>query len=331
MKKNKLPFLNIAHKLYYLIILIGVTSCVSPPSIKQWNNYSFERSENNPLIYPEMEGLGGRLGENINGPSVIKVPKWVKNPLGKYYMYFAHHHGKFIRLAYANSPEGPWNIYKPGALQIENTSAVGHIASPDVIIDEESKTIRMYFHGYNYNREGQKTFLSTSKDGLDFTALSSVLGRSYFRNFNYKGSHYALVSGTFYRSSDGIQPFEKGAQILPKIRHSAVTVVGDNLIVFNSQKGDAPERILKMIINLSEGTWKTWKPGIQEELLKSETTYEGVNLPIKESVNGFARTRLHELRDPAILVDKTGIYLYYSVAGESGIAVAKAIDNSKNK
>lgn len=331
MKKNKLPFLNIEYKLYYLLILIGVTSCVTPPSIKQWNNYSFERSENNPIIYPEMEGLEGRLGENINGPSVIKVPKWVENPLGKYYMYFAHHHGKYIRLAYADNPTGSWVIYKPGVLHLNETAAVGHIASPDIIIDENTKTIKMYFHGKLPNSKLQKTFLSTSKNGLNFTASDTILGSSYFRNFNYKGSYYALVSGTFYRSSDGIKPFEKGAQILPKIRHSAVTLVGDNLVVFYSQKGDAPERILKMVINLSEGSWKTWKPGIQEELLKSETTYEGVDLPIKESVNGFARTRLHELRDPAILVDKSAIYLYYSVAGESGIAVAKAIDNSKNK
>ena len=26
---------------------------------------------------------------NINGPSLIKVPDWVKNPLGNYYLYFA--------------------------------------------------------------------------------------------------------------------------------------------------------------------------------------------------------------------------------------------------
>jgi hypothetical protein len=34
------------------------------------------------------------LGDNVNGPSVIRVPPWVKAPLGRYYMYFAHHLSK---------------------------------------------------------------------------------------------------------------------------------------------------------------------------------------------------------------------------------------------
>ena len=58
---------------------------------------------------------------NINGPSVISVPSWVKNPLGKYYMYFAHHKGEYIRLAYADSIEGPWRIYQPGSLRVKDS------------------------------------------------------------------------------------------------------------------------------------------------------------------------------------------------------------------
>ena len=30
---------------------------------------------------------------NINGPSLVRVPEWVEDPLGKYYLYFAHHRG----------------------------------------------------------------------------------------------------------------------------------------------------------------------------------------------------------------------------------------------
>jgi hypothetical protein len=40
------------------------------------------------------------LGNKINEPSVIRVPSWIENPLGRYYLYFAHHKGRFIRLAY---------------------------------------------------------------------------------------------------------------------------------------------------------------------------------------------------------------------------------------
>ena len=62
------------------------------------------RFDTNPLInfdsYPP-------LGENICGPSVIRAPDWLTALLGQYYMYFAHHSGKHIRLAYADALDGP--------------------------------------------------------------------------------------------------------------------------------------------------------------------------------------------------------------------------------
>ena len=268
------------YKLIIVFLVLTASACVSSSHIEKIKNGAFVRLENNPIITPEMEGLEGHVGENINGPSVIKVPDWVENPLGKYYMYFAHHHGKFIRLAYADSPTGPWTIYKPGVLQIDKTSAKGHIASPDVIIDEDTKTIRLYFHGYNQDKSGQKTFYSTSNNGLDFIASETILGPSYFRVFKYKSDYYALVKGSFYHSEDGMQPFKKGVLILPKARHTAVSLDGDNLVVFYSQKGDTPERILSCEVNLSEGTWKSWKASAPKEILKPEMDYEGVNLRV---------------------------------------------------
>ncbi|MDN3666961.1 hypothetical protein ACFFU1_08020 [Algibacter miyuki] len=314
------------NKLYWFgcfLVFIGAIGCGSTSSTKKGYENVFVRSENNLMIYPEMEGLEGRLGENINGPSVIKVPDWIENPLGQYYMYFAHHHGKFIRLAYSDSPTGPWTVYKPGVLHIDKTAAKGHIASPDVIIDEETKTIRMYFHGYNQDKSGQKTFFSTSKNGLDFIASETVLGPSYFRVFKYKSNYYALVKGTFYQSEDGMKAFKKGALILPNARHTALKLNGDKLEVFYSQKGDAPERILSCEVDLSEDSWQGWKANAPKEVLKPKMDYEGVNLPIQKSVKGFSRKPLHELRDPAILIDNKDVYLYYSVSGEFGIGVAK--------
>ena len=38
---------------------------------------------------------------NINGPSLIRVPDWIPNRFGKYYLYFANHRGCEIHLAYA--------------------------------------------------------------------------------------------------------------------------------------------------------------------------------------------------------------------------------------
>ena len=110
-----------------------------------------ERSEvvrfpNNPIIRPDM--LPGHDGGNINGPSLLRAPAWLAHPLGKYYLYFASHSGKYIRLAYADQLVGPWKIYEPGTLRLEEAPGCkGHIASPDVVADDERKEIRMYFHG----------------------------------------------------------------------------------------------------------------------------------------------------------------------------------------
>ena len=102
------------------------------------------RLPQNPIL---TSASSDTIGTNINGPSLIRVPVWVEKPLGRYYLYFAHHAGKFIRLAYANQLSGPWNVYEPGTLQLNDVKAChDHDASPDVHVDEQETKIRMYFH-----------------------------------------------------------------------------------------------------------------------------------------------------------------------------------------
>jgi hypothetical protein len=48
------------------------------------------RLKQNPLITVE---TSRSLGDNVNGPSIIRVPSWIPNPLGRYYAYFGHHKG----------------------------------------------------------------------------------------------------------------------------------------------------------------------------------------------------------------------------------------------
>ena len=62
--------------------------------------FSVRRSAANPIIRPHMDA---RMGANVQGPSLIRVPDWVKNPLGRYYLYFADHKGSYIRLAVADA------------------------------------------------------------------------------------------------------------------------------------------------------------------------------------------------------------------------------------
>ena len=93
---------------------------------------AIRRFSQNPIITPP---LNATLGTNINGPSLIRVPNWLQGALGRYYLYFAHHQGKHIRLAYADRLEGPWTVHEPGVLSLEESLFVGHVASPDVHID----------------------------------------------------------------------------------------------------------------------------------------------------------------------------------------------------
>ncbi|GIT60479.1 MAG: hypothetical protein Ct9H300mP20_03060 [Gammaproteobacteria bacterium] len=71
------------------------------------------------LIIPP--GITKEVGDNVQGPSLIKVPDWLDNPLGNYYLYFADHKGDHIRLAYSDHLEGPWRIHTGGSLKLEQS------------------------------------------------------------------------------------------------------------------------------------------------------------------------------------------------------------------
>ena len=118
------------------------------------------------------------IGFNVQGPSLIKVPEWIKDPLGIYYLYFADHKGDRINLAYSSNLRGPWNIYNGGVLHLNESNfltlkpkvpedfdlntleqidvhddlkefipdkiddfTIPHIASPDAHVDDENKRI----------------------------------------------------------------------------------------------------------------------------------------------------------------------------------------------
>lgn len=300
---------------------------------------NIERFPVNPIVTPE---LHPSLGTNINGPSMVVVPPWVRQPLGKYYLYFAHHHGKHIRMAYADHLDGPWTVHGPGALQLEDSTCLDHIASPDVHVDEENQQIRMYFHGIAFpDRDAtdgherlfgessrwvsdQRTKVAVSTDGIHFQARPEILGSSYFRTFQYGGYTYALaMPGVFYRSRDGLSNFEMGPICFgPHFRHCAVLLREHVLHVFHSNVGDAPERILHTTIDLRPN-WTDWRTTPVTTLAQPEMDYEGVNRPLLASVRGAVYEPVHELRDPAIFQEDGQLFLLYAVAGESGIAIAR--------
>lgn len=282
------------------------------------------RFNENPIIYPAIDSAqGGKIGANINGPSLVQAPEWLPGKLGNYYLYFGNHHGTYIRLAYADRLQGPWHIYAPGTLQLSQTPCKDHIASPDVHVDHQARQIRMYYHG-PINRQEQKSFVALSDNGIDFISGSEALGLSYFRVFEYKGWHYALgMPGVFYRSQDGLAGFEQGPTLFtPNMRHSALKLDKDQLWVFYTNAFDCPESILCVSIDLRPD-WHDWQTSPPMLVLQPETEYEGGHLPLEASERGFIDHPVRQLRDPCIYQEDGKTYLLYAVAGERGIAIAE--------
>ncbi|MBM3855161.1 MAG: hypothetical protein FJ399_18740 [Verrucomicrobia bacterium] len=205
------------------------------------------RFKENPIIRPEM--LPGPAGTNICYPSLIRVPSWLPNPLGKYYLYFADHKGAYIRLAYANQVEGPWVIHEPGTLQLSELVALAranspgqesevegkHIASPDVHVDDQKQEIRMYFHFSISPRAtwGHRSGVALSADGIRFRPIGAKpIGQPYLRVFRRAGFYYALDRiGGITRSRDGLTDFETGntdfaAAVGHKVRGSGLPAIG---------------------------------------------------------------------------------------------------------
>ena len=284
-----------------------------------------------------MSGLDDADGSNINGPSLISVPQWIEKPLGRYYLYFANHHGSHVRLAYADRLEGPWKIHPGGTLRLEDTEFDDHIASPDVHVDEQRRKIVMYYHGRKKNRPAncQTTRAAFSDDGVHFQDNRVDLGESYFRVFQWRDDYYAIAwAGEFYKAKDQDNPWKESWEVGgypledptapagPVPRHAALELDGDILKVFYSRMIDAPEHILMSTIEL-KADWRSWKASEPVSILKPEMDYEGAAEPIRVSFMGAARGRVHELRDPGIFRDRDRTYLLYSVAGENGIAIAE--------
>lgn len=298
------------------------------------------RIPQNPIVRPEM--LPGTDGANINGPSLIRVPEWVERPLGRYYLYFAHHQGTYIRLAFADRLEGPWRIHTPGVLHLADAPGCHrHIASPDILLIPDQKEIRMYFHGPARNAKQQMTFVARSTDGLHFTASDEPLCPFYFRAFRHAGWWYGMSKGgLLWRSSTGLTGFEEGPNPMPDaegrdapgfsrpgVRHVAVQPTGQAIWVYYSSIGDAPERILRSRMELTPD-WTTWKAGPPQEVLSPEEHYEGIDQPIQASLAGAAHGREHALRDPALFSEGNRTFLIYSVAGESGLALAEIVEKN---
>jgi MYXO-CTERM domain-containing protein len=387
---------------FYALCLLAIVSA----SVASAQTYTVQRlNGGEPIITEAMfTQAGSTRGGNINGPCVIRVPDWVEpedrpDADARYYMYFAHHGGNYIRMAWAETVTGPWTLHEvsgvgaddlgvfalpqPDDKVIVETNTPGqrielrdHIASPRVLVDDVNHRFVMFLHGMTGVYEtaeststsfnGQTTMLTTAGDGLDFNGnLKGIrLGRSYFHVWQHDGRAYAFANdGQLYQSPAGstisndawwqapagydhhhnhvnhptedsiwrrLEPGPIRADYaadpdeeIDDPRHFATRLAGDELHVFYSARGDAPESILLSKIDLSSGDWNTWDATWPAELiLKPELEWEGANYPVQPSTTGSA-TGVNQLRDPFIFEDDGRIYLFYTGAGEEAIGVAE--------
>ncbi len=310
-----------------------------------------------PIIEPSM--LPGDEGASINGPSLIRVPAWVENPLGVFYLYFSHHEDGYIRMAYADTIEGPWTIREGGVLALEELRSLrGHIASPEAVIDEESRQIYLFCHGSPQGDGGQVTSVAVSSDGLSFREAGGVVGPAYLRVFRHEDEWYGLThSGVLRRAKKLGQPFEPVATIIgPEIaaavdpallgepgavpadkrptsgdgrygiRHVGTDIREGKLYVYFSCVGHRPERILCTVVDL-DGPPEQWRASGVIEVLRPEWDWEGADLPLAYSRGGsvikYGYARARELRDPAVYREGDNAWLIYSIAGEAGLGLAR--------
>lgn len=347
--------------------------------------FSAQRLADSPIITvdksPRLQALAEAEGYiNINGPTMIRVPDWVEQPLGKYYLYFSHHKGDFIRMAYADLPEGPWTVYEPGVLSLQQSgfpvtqmpslsvesslaelwhnfsiyivrdsvlaiykalftdqrqrqarglvlsqTKVPHIASPDVVVDNRSQRILMFYHGQR-DSLSQITALASSTDGVHFSVTGKTVGAVYTRYFEYADQHYLLSSpGILFRSDNILGPYKPRDKSLFEInmRHAALLLEDDRLTVVWSRVGEAPEKILLSQVILTDADWDDWRATEGVELLAPELPWEGASLTAEPSLRGELISLANELRDPYLFVDTDNKkYLLYVGAGEQAIGIA---------
>jgi len=339
---------------------IIVAAGEGPPAIQTPLAVTVRRLPQNPLITPRSSAS---LGNNLNGPTVIRVPAWVRQPLGRYYMYFSHHMGAHIRLAYAEAIGGPWKIHEPGVVPVADTAFFRpppdlpenienfytHVASPEIEIDHQRRRLVMWFHGWwtdgkmwpsgeraaldwaRQNGYGQYTQAAVSRDGVRFDVRPEVTKTSYLRVFRIGGALYGMSRlGGLLRSEDPLAAFEPGpnpfraSPYANRVRHVAVLQRRGQWYVFFSAIGDAPERILMSKLNTSGG-WTTWTASAPIDVLQPSAPYECATLPTVPSEAGDVREPVRQLRDPAVFEENGRTWLFYSFCGEQGIAGAELV------
>jgi hypothetical protein len=249
-----------------------------------------ERLVDGPIIPPLHSEKRAATHQNINGPCLVRVPDWVSNPLGRYYLYYADHKGSHIRLAFANDLTGPWQVHRPGALDLSDTP----------FAQTEPKV----------------------PAHIDPARLADPRGPGGAEPPRRLHNSPHRIPGSHRRPNNALDP-----SLLPRPRllHAPDHARGDMLQVFWTRVGDAPERILLSEIELTPD-WTNWRESEAIEVLRPERPWEGACEPVEPSLRSSIDRPVNHLRDPFVFEDEGQAYLVHAVAGEAGLGIAGLLD-----
>lgn len=280
------------------------------------------------------------IGENINGPTVVRLHGSFKKKIGfKFLLLFAHHEGEFIRLLGSNSIIDRWRLIPEKLLDLKrNFEFHDHVASPDAHYLKKKNELIIFFHSRELGSRDQKTYIASFRDSLSVSpSIYSTNLPFYARIFLIKGVAYALTKGgnlfeaadmnlrnwtplinifTGQGSLDDIYQNQYGS-----VRHLCVVKHKNTHLVFYTIIGDSPEKIWasRLIVDQTKGFYSAI--GKTLILLPSEN-YEGSQIDLKNSKSGPSLFPENAVRDPFVYKSRRNYFLFYSIKGEFGIALA---------
>lgn len=274
--------------------------------------------------------------ENINGPCVIQwnLPPIIPFRKKLYLMYFADHWGTYIRVAWSLKPSGSFTripFLRPLLIRAHFDDRVNHVASPEVV--RQGQKTYLFTHSPIKRLDGkQVTFLSRLRLGVFCSKPKQTDLPSYARFFNHVGRLYAITFRADIFEFDiqtlastrievDKKPLLTSDAPVEAVRHPHVVKYLDQLLVFYTRTGDAPERIFVSRMEFKSQTNVGFGEPI--EVIRPEMNYEGALLPIAPSKKGKSQNPEQSLRDPFVAVFDKDCFLYYAVSGERGIACLK--------
>ena len=288
-----------------------------------------------PIIGPDADPS---IGVNIQGPSLIRVPDWAREPLGAVLPLLRRSQGRLhpagLRRRRDRAVDGARAGGAPARRQpIPDDAARGDrraagAAGRGLHVDLRDEQLVARTCSSTRRRRTSRPPTCTS---MTPAAVRDVLPRpGGARRAGHpcgdvdrrrrvrratRGARPAVHAGVrarrddlraddarrVLRSADGLSGFEEGPTLFqPEMRHSAVVVRGDMLHVFWTRVGDAPESILWSTIELTPRLGRVGGDRTDRSA-PARVRLGGGRRPARAVERSTAYGTVNQLRDPALL------------------------------